>query len=134
MIQSTELRSGNIVIDPNPLSIPREGVKSDGYLHLSAYGIYLIEDGKLKYDPAPLTEEWLIKFGFEKNYDIPFGEFEYSKTIREGDLDKEIGAIIISVSCDFNVYNGIYTQKVKYVHKLQNLYFALTEKELTIKN
>ena len=69
--------------------------------------------------PIPLTEEWLVKLGFDG----------YSKYILGG------GRIRIKF-----VRNGTRTQtsfknvaiprQIKYVHQLQNLYFALTGEEL----
>lgn len=79
----------------------------------------------------PLTEEWLIKFGFEKTYD----EFVYDKAnLRieyiiwaddepEWKLKRFYG----------NTFSSHSTIKTNYVHQLQNLYFALTGEELTIK-
>ena len=66
-----------------------------------------------------LTEEWLLKFGFNKKdiSELPFDELIYEK-----------GNIQINDEMEF--YNGIFTQKIKYVHQLQNLYFALTGEEL----
>ena len=64
-----------------------------------------------------LTEEWLIKFGYTKEdsnfWFIGHIVWEYDK-----------GVFICNK-------NGI---TLKYVHQLQNLYFALTGKELTLQN
>ena len=62
--------------------------------------------------PIPLTEEWLVKFGFKK------GVKGWFKT-----LDKNY---------KFNLYL-YHDSKYKSVHQLQNLYFALTNEELTFK-
>ena len=76
--------------------------------------------------PIPLTEEWLIKFGFEpelKNKDSINGEF----------------IVYWKYPFVFNTNHGwwLYSKQLKiqpeYVHQLQNLYFALTGEELTIK-
>ena len=65
-------------------------------------------------EPIQLTEEWLIKFGFVKEID------GYS-------LDPlTIGKYWIR----HNFAQLIQSDKIKYVHTLQNLYFALTGKEL----
>lgn len=74
-------------------------------------------------DPIPLSEEWLIKFGFEseKVYEVVF---EY--TIDKKHRIQTDGEMYILMGYK----DGI---EIKYVHQLQNLYFALTGEELTIK-
>ena len=70
-----------------------------------------------EYKPIPLTEEWLLKFGF----DSMFSGAGYHKN------GVEIG----------NNHNGFYilatSYQIEFIHQLQNLYFALTGEELTIK-
>jgi hypothetical protein len=70
-------------------------------------------------EPIPLTEEWLLKFGFEK-YDT----YKYSKNHfyfrKIGDeFQTEVGECLYKT--------------IDYVHQLQNLYFALNDEELTMK-
>ena len=68
------------------------------------------------FEPIPLTKEWLLKFGFRKT-------FEYDRNIyRKGNIVL-VGGVLF------------YFQwtKLDYIHQLQNLYFSLTGKELTIK-
>jgi hypothetical protein len=74
--------------------------------------------------PIPLTEEWLMKFGFYKDINGMFlaGVFELSWM--EDDFIKNQYTLRIA--------KGICL-KIKYVHQLQNLYFALTGKELETK-
>jgi hypothetical protein len=70
-------------------------------------------------EPIPLTEEWLERFGFE-----------YS------DLNGDSGLWKIPPFQIYGKYNQFlydYRLDVNYVHQLQNLYFALTGEELTIK-
>lgn len=74
--------------------------------------------------PIHLSEEWLVKFGFKKDisdaYVLNFKLFD-----------------IIHKYNDFYWWDGIdwnCTLELKYVHQMQNLYFALTGKELTINN
>lgn len=82
----------------------------------------------IDFNPIPLTEEWLLKFGFEllcrkstngfKN--TIFSMRNPSWSLME--LDKGYGV---------NFWQG---NNLLYVHQLQNLYFALTGEELTIKD
>lgn len=76
------------------------------------------------YRPIPLTEEWLLKFGFK--YNNPTYEW-YDKS----------AVLFIQVNyLGFDLIAKFHNQvirEIKYVHELQNLYFALTGKELKIK-
>ena len=78
-----------------------------------------------RFKPIPLTEEWLIKFGFEKlNVDII--RYEKSNLIVEWLFERWTGRLYD----DFET--SIQITEIKYVHQLQNLYFALTQKELEL--
>lgn len=72
--------------------------------------------------PIELTEEWLLKMGFEKDH-LYFskGSFHYHMH----------GIVFIG---NDHVSSGHVDSYLKTVHQLQNLYFALTGEELTIKN
>lgn len=75
--------------------------------------------------PISVTEELLLMLGFVKGSDIFEDWPEYEKGF---DIGKSI-----TLSHDFECYQGIYSQKINYVHQLQNLYFALTGHELELK-
>lgn len=81
----------------------------------------------------PLTEEWLIKFGFEKKEEKRYSIVHYRQTldmassIREDENDF-LPLYQDDLGCGFNTLRW-----VSYVHQLQNLYYALTKQELTIK-
>lgn len=81
--------------------------------------------------PIPLTEEWLLKFGFEvyseydfKNYRLPDGFF-----ISMWMKDKPVAGFEERGVC----YWGDNYVPVRYVHRLQNLYFELTGTALELK-
>jgi hypothetical protein len=80
------------------------------------------------YDPIPLTEEWLLKFGFEMINSSPINYKIYSL--------KDITFYVIKDS-NIELYDKIvYSEQYKHiesVHQLQNLYFALYGEELNIK-
>lgn len=71
-------------------------------------------------NPIPLTEEWLINFGFNKVFNK--GKFTI---ITKGKLGYENGRTY------FNSWT-ILEKQPDYVHELQNLYYALTKEELTL--
>ena len=75
------------------------------------------------YKPIPLTEEWLLKFGFVYDADSLTFDYEYNHFVFYLERDfKDIET--------FSFDSSFTETKVKYVHQLQNLYFALTGKEL----
>lgn len=79
--------------------------------------------------PIKLTEEWLFKFGFEKaerNYYTK--QFNSDKRIMIKMHEERSHVMLRSDDLSLGIYG------LDYVHKLQNLYFALTGEELTIKN
>lgn len=73
----------------------------------------------------PLTEEWLLKFGGKKT------DMGILIKLQRGNvmsLNVLLKSCIVSISGAFGLVTPCH---IKYVHQLQNLYFALTEKELT---
>ena len=85
------------------------------------------------HNPIPLTEKWLTDFGFEK----PNNWHTYSLIISDED-DKKLRSSIQIIIGNGNAQvcrSGINAKSCpcQYVHQLQNLYFALTNEELTLK-
>ena len=72
--------------------------------------------------PIPLNEEWLVKFGFTQQ-----GRF-FNKEAKHNLFVWYENHIGIK-----GMLGVVKPSKCIYVHQLQNLYFALTQKELTIK-
>lgn len=85
--------------------------------------------------PIPLTEEWLLMFGFELVCDL-VDDMKYFelKPFKYGicfDHDDIVFYRNIGISNEYTPL--IYDEKtLQHVHQLQNLYFALTGEELTI--
>ena len=77
-----------------------------------------------RYEPIPLTEEWLVKFGIELNFE----ELENGSKL----LSWVKGAFNLEIDKDGKICFEVYSHyiEVKYVHQLQNIYFTLTEEEL----
>lgn len=76
-----------------------------------------------KFEPIPLTEEWLLKFGFEINE--TYCSKKINKTNEFNIMFFDDGWLL----CDCDIHC-----KIKYVHQLQNLFWILCGEELTIKN
>ena len=70
----------------------------------------------------PLTEEWLVKFGFEKSKYEYFTKFAGNNVMTIFIFQERIKVDIVNQ----------FICNIHYVHQLQNLYFALTKKELTL--
>lgn len=125
-MKASELRLGNWV---ECLSSTQQvqGVKMYGDCsEVDLTAIHWIDDVDIK--PIPLTEEWLLKFGFDDN-DLTFinNGLELSWLIRMCESgERSCFYLSDNFPEDFQI-------RVEYVHTLQNLYFALTGEELTIK-
>lgn len=83
-----------------------------------------------KLKPIPLTEDILVKLGFEiDSVDRPILHADY-KVINPITHDYMIE--LKNVGTGWFYRNGYF--KIDYVHQFQNLYFALCGEELTFKN
>lgn len=82
--------------------------------HLEYYKSIKVKLSELK--PIPLTEEWLLKFGFRNE--------------KESEDLYELNGIYICLGSFRNLLTGT---RLLYVHLLQNFYFDLTGEELTTK-
>jgi hypothetical protein len=119
-MKAQELRIGNLVNydtaegDVLPNVIDWQDLK---WLSEDEQGFNLV------HNPIPLTEEWLLRFGFKH-----LGNGKFS-----GGFKNMFKISSHQFGIDF-YYGGIdpYYIKPHYVHNLQNLFFALTNKELTL--
>ena len=116
-MNAKELRIGNYVY------------AQSGKLVINRDSIYKIENINLqsakKYEPIPLTEEWLLKFGFNKNNNT-FILNKYSSVTHEK-TGFESGFWYSNDESNAHCYR---LKKIEFVHELQNLHFALTGEEL----
>lgn len=77
--------------------------------------------------PIPLTEEWLFKLGFKLVFAGSGDGYLYSV----GEKCNTMELIDRGYGFKYNTFNACEIE-IKYVHQLQNLYFALTGVELQI--
>jgi hypothetical protein len=74
-------------------------------------------------EPIPLTEEWLLKFGFYLNTGKMFLPMNYNR-----------GLCVDGIRVTLHDESGFFFLcNLEYVHSLQNLFFSLTGTELEIK-
>jgi hypothetical protein len=130
-IKANELRIGNLFITPlhdNPGSVVGIDSTSDS-VELQDEGGFE-ETTFASLIPIPLTEEWLLKFGFWKR-----DESNVWRCSRIIDSNYCIHQTGMKYPFDIRIdhSNHQYITTPKFVHQLQNLYFALTGEELIIK-
>ena len=114
-MKASELRIGNLCIQYGDICPIESGEEIDDCAQYPD-----------KYEPIPLTEEWLLKFGFQKITGWSKNEFCSLHTgYIEFQWDKD--GMMISIE-DQN----LTLSHIKYVHSLQNLFFSLTGNELTL--
>ena len=122
-MKATELRIGNSVLLDTGSTLPS--------IHdIKPLDIAQLSDGMPKgciVEPIPLTEEWLLKFGFEGDKSkIWFTNNLISINPSKGYIHLEHSDdsdqwITLDICCE-------------HVHQLQNLYFALTSTELILQH
>lgn len=76
-----------------------------------------IEQNIKDFKPILLTEKWLLKFGFNKE----------NKSFTK--MGHPRWQLVRNISKNVYYYKGA---NIEYVHQLQNLYFALIQKELKL--
>lgn len=86
-------------------------------------------------EPIPLTEEWLLKFGFKNYLDGGYSSDEAERVIYS------LNGFQISIEEDGLIYEWIEVEdnyysckgkEFKFVHKLQNFYYESKDQELII--
>ncbi|WP_312900207.1 hypothetical protein [Chryseobacterium taichungense] len=90
-------------------------------------GYYFIHNNEELVKPIPLTEEWLLKFGFQiEEIHAGLSEADFGNN----PLTKDFILTVKNTGDGWFYRNGYF--KIDYVHQLQNLYFALSGEELTL--
>jgi hypothetical protein len=118
MMKANELRIGNLV---DSYCVSEIIVHSVCSINNEVFNEDIGEIPLHSLTPIPITEEWLVRFGF-----LP------------------VGLLYMHPNCDyisFDLKNKIikivhvwFTEvKIEYIHQIQNLYSSLTGEELTMK-
>lgn len=124
-----ELRVENLVYDRSKTRIVKVwGIESNHdqitVNHANGSAVYKVDLKDIV--PIDLTEEWLLKMGFEFSHEI-IKEALYG----ENPVTKDYLIVLKNTGDGWFYRNGYF--KMKHVHQLQNVYFALTGEELKIK-
>ena len=119
-LNADDLRIGNLVEYENAIFEIDIIAREFPSLNTIAYGVGVVRWIDLK--PIPLTEEWLLKFGFQKLYDNYYLLY--------------VGSLTINYYYNYSGSTWKFMLEeqlldIKYVHEVQNLYYSLTKTELT---
>ena len=134
-ITTSDLRLGNWLYDSQPKGFPMqvEGIGKDWiYLNFEGNEGDCFENTDKEIYPIPITKELIVKSLNSEilgdDYSVKLGDYRYIYFRINND-----GYISIDFfNYDDNSENEI-CDGIRYVHELQNLYHALTGKELEIK-
>ncbi len=114
-MKANELRIGNLIrFSEDGTIFTIDSIEEKGLSVQNEKEIAWIE--LEEFEPIPLTEEWLLKFGFEKQGLNKFWKEPMLLTFLHVDY-----CLFLANQRHVNIF---------YVHQLQNLYFALTSEEL----
>jgi hypothetical protein len=125
MLRAEELRIGNWVKS----NVSGNDFRFTSYHFNDLNQILSCTPPKPRLEPIPLTEEWLVKFGFEKR-DVPY---QRRWLLNDFEIEKQGNLFAYVIWDESAPHLTQFRGHSKYVHQLQNLYFALTGKELTLK-
>lgn len=144
MIQANQLRIGNLVgHQDSDYTSDEDEIHFTGRIAEIGERTVVVSDAlttgtRLAYQELisiPLTEEWLERMGFKKAEDSP-GDDWYEINIGAFTLQVTIlSEIVFCHITDFNGQSVLFRKFLgfRYVHQLQNMYFALAGQELNVK-
>lgn len=134
-MKAEELRLNNWV-----LSLGKDGIWYNSKISkIEVQNIIVGVGFKRKLKPIPLSEDILLKCGFEKI--LTFNEWRRNKILKHEHFNfplyehEKINMYLYPFfGGNFLFYNGctMNVSHIPYLHQLQNLYYAITGKELEI--
>jgi hypothetical protein len=128
-MKAEELRIGNWIqdLECEPYYFQIEELQKHVGHEIWAY----YRNGSIKANEVegiPLTEEWLLKFGFQRHHEDYFNNVIYIKDV-VGKTKFEWGVYPKGIGSGHIVKDCVL---LEHVHQLQNLIHALTGEELTL--
>jgi hypothetical protein len=138
IMNSNELRLGNYInwirIDGNPIEVVSIYNIMRSTVRCCTTTIEELNEIQLYYSeikPIPLTEQWLIKFGFENRDTRKWLYYKDCGTEYLVEYYKADNTFSFDMLVDGEFRTIIYD--LEFVHILQNVWFALTGEELELK-
>ncbi|WP_316778359.1 hypothetical protein [Pedobacter antarcticus] len=129
-MKASDLRIGNYVGNGKVTMTNLENVEFSQGLYTVVENLSVKRSDEDEILPILINEEWLLKFGFNWCESKIIGKDRKLsiQVSNNEDLDYEDQEFFISNVSDNRVFSFWY--EIKYVHQLQNLFFALTGEEL----
>lgn len=136
-MKASELKIGNWIQNHKG-----ETIRVDGEFIMNSEKYYF-KDGKTEmiqtlpprpvFEPIFLTEEWLKRFGFQLGKNLYWIDERLNAVLQVSQINPKNDWWDVVIADKF-AHHGFWLRSVTHVHQLQNLFFALTEKELTMEN
>ena len=132
-MKATELRIGNWLIDKRYTHDSENG-RFKVHVRDLQYLTDIKESNECDFEPIPLTEEILLKCGFKKTEEYYAADEENVDVYTIGCFDIAFidNEYKLWISIDEDSYYNFAWTEIKYLHQLQNIYFALTGQELEV--
>lgn len=145
MLKASDLRIGNR-LRPRRLLDP-ENIPPLGYMICAAQIAYSEEELNNDWEGVALTKDVIVKCGFEvkdlsfdsksgQHHDVflclspPFGLFHQNRLQLRFYDDRDALCWLVAEHGPTPTGTTVLTERIKYLHRIQNLYFALTGEEL----
>ena len=129
-MKTTDLRLGNFISINFGNCDDGKIITVDG---VSDCEIYNEEHGYSpcnEFNPIPLTEQWLLDLGFNQNIETQWYIHFDNMCLT---LYEDLPQYIVEIHDMEMDKSSIFLMSIQYVHQLQNLFFALTQEELILK-
>jgi hypothetical protein len=124
-MNAQELRIGNCVY------------QQDGQVRIidgeDIHAMEMYPEHSLRFKPIPLTPEILEKCGFKTDIYLELANDDFALIYRREVKDKKWGdCLVFEGNGGYDYPGDIPLWHIKYLHQLQNLYYALAGEELEI--
>ncbi len=130
MIQANELRIGNWI---NVVSAPHPYGEELGVMECVGYTIYLIStEEDIKAEGIPLTEEWLLRFGYliaKRQWDMDYSLYENTEHGLFIEIDHRRPQKGYRLLIEGTTELESISFEIKTVHRFQNIIHSLINKE-----
>jgi len=129
-MKANELRIGNIVFEP--LNEDKKAFKVFELYHEKDYD-KINYFNALSFEPVLLTEEWMNRTAFKKDGDNKYWfpwETHYLELLNITDI--WYPSVVQIPEFSHQDEQRVYLNSIQYVHEFQNLFFALSGRELQL--